>query len=57
MAQANTSENSKTELSASEQTLANKLGNRSTALFLVGLIAFLELLIIFQLSHPGGLFG
>ena len=40
-----------------EKELMYKLGDRSMVLFFVAFIAFLELLVIFQLSHPGGHFG
>lgn len=56
MAQAARSENGRPELSVREQELVHKLGDRSMALFFVGFIAFLELLVIFQLTHPGGRF-
>ena len=44
------------EPTAREQELLHKLGDRGMALFFVSFIAFLELLVIFQLTHPGGHF-
>lgn len=56
MDQVATNETRQPELSAREQELLHKLGDRGMALFFVGFIAFLELLVIFQLVHPGGHF-
>lgn len=44
-------------LSPREQELVHKLGDRTMVLFFVAFIAFLELLVIFQVTHPGGHFG
>lgn len=50
-------EHGQSELTAREQEYAHKLGTRSMALFFVAFVAFLELLVIVQLSRPGGHFG
>ena len=44
------------EPTAREQELLHKLGDRGLALVFVSFIAVLELLVIFQLTHPGSHF-
>jgi hypothetical protein len=38
---------------AREQELLNKLSDRALVIFFVTFVAFLEFLLLFQLSHPG----
>lgn len=39
---------------AREQELLNKLSDRALIIFFISFVALLELLLLFQLSHPGG---
>lgn len=41
---------------AREQELLNKLSDRALVIFFVSFVAFLEFLLLFQLSHPGSHF-
>lgn len=42
---------------AREQELLNKLSDRALVIFFISFVALLELLLLFQLTHPGGHFS